>query len=192
MGIQPLFLSTDRLVLRCAENHDAHMLFKNYTSDPESARFLTRLPHANILETAKFLSEWCEIPWQNERNKFAWVVALKNTNEAIGVFFVEVDGHKAQIHYGISRAYWCQGFTTEAGRAVVTWLMMQPQLQRVWTVCEVGNYGSIKVLEKLGFQNEGVLQKWLVFPAFGDLARDCWVYARTWGATTIKQNIQKT
>ena len=152
------------------------------------ARFFNQTSHSNTDQTARFLTDWCDIPWEKECNKFSWVVSLKETNEAIAVFLVSLDGqqHKAEIHYGIGRNFLKQGFTTEFSHMAVSWLMTQPQLQRIWAVCDLLNYGSIKVLENIGFHNECILRNWLRLPAFGDSARDCYIYARTHGVYKIK------
>lgn len=177
--MKPKVLSTKRLILRSAIDVDSENLFRNYTSDPECSRFLTRLPHSHVDKTAVFLKKWCDTSWQNDSNHFAWVVSLAENNEAMGVFIVMIDEHKAQVHFGIGRKFWRQGYMTELGAVAIEWLMKQPELQRIWAVCDLFNNGSIKVLENLGFEREGILQKWLVLPAFGEIARDCYVYART-------------
>ena len=157
--MKPLLISTNRLRLRRTCEGDGVSLFRNYCSDIGSSRFLTRQPHTDREQTIRFLNKWCDLAWGEDSLEFAWVVALENTNEAVGVFLVTVEGHKAQIHYGIGRDYEGQGLITEAGHAVIEWLMTQPGLQKIWTVCDLDNYGSIKILEKWGFQNEGILQK---------------------------------
>ncbi len=50
--------------------------------------------------------------------------------------------------------------------------------QRIWTVCDLENIGSFKVLEKSGFMKEGILKEWLVLPALGQSPRDCYIYSR--------------
>ncbi len=177
--MKPLTLSTKRLILRSSIYKDSEFLFKNYCPSIYSSKFLTHKPHANIEQTSKFLNDWCIKPWIEESPRFAWVIALADTNEAIGVFLVESEGHKAEIHYGISPSFEGQGLITEAGHAVVSWLLCQSNLQRVWAICDLSNQGSINVLEKLGFNREGVLRKWLTLPSFGcSSARDCYMYAR--------------
>jgi [ribosomal protein S5]-alanine N-acetyltransferase len=183
--MKPITLLTPHTVLRSSQDGDAEKLFLNYCSNVYSSQFLTRLPHHRVEQTADFLNNWCKVAWSRELDQFAWVIALRNTNEAIGIFIVELDRHKAQIHYGIGYDFCNQGFVTEAGKAVIQWLMEQPNLQRVWAVCDLINFSSIRVLEKLGLQKEGLLRKWLSFPAFGGLARDCYIYARTWDPESL-------
>lgn len=37
-----------------------------------------------------------------------------------------------------------------------------------------------RVLESNGFKKEDLLRNWLVLPAFGNTARDCYIYIQTW------------
>lgn len=174
--MKPSVLHTPRLTLRCAEKGDEESLFMHYCSHKQSSLYLTRQPHQNLEQTRLFLKTWCETPWKTDCNQFAWVISLKSTNQAIGLFLVEIEEHKAQIHYGISSIFQNQGFVTEAGKKIITWLKNQPTLQRIWAVCDIENDASIKILEKLGFQREGILYRWLKLPAFNHQARDCYCY----------------
>ncbi|WP_198009994.1 GNAT family N-acetyltransferase, partial [Legionella tunisiensis] len=125
---------------------DEESLFYNYCSDIESSRFLTRQPHTTIEQTLQFLGKWCDFAWKENLPEFAWVIALRNTNEAIGVFLVMLKEENTQIHYGISRKFERQGLITEAGHAVVEWLQTQSDVKEISTVCDIDNYGSIRVL----------------------------------------------
>jgi ribosomal-protein-alanine N-acetyltransferase len=106
-----------------------------------------------------------------------WVIALGETNQAIGVFVVIDDHHKLEIHYGVARRYWGMGIMTEAAQTALAALWQRAHVSRIWTVCDTQNHGSRRVLEKLGFTCEGRLRNWLALPAFGGAARDCWMYA---------------
>ncbi|MBA2710333.1 MAG: GNAT family N-acetyltransferase [Tatlockia sp.] len=174
--MNPSRIVTKRLHLRRSLERDAEILYQNYCSDSERSRFLTRQSHYKLEETSDFLSKWCQIAWEDKLPNFAWVVALKSTNEAIGLFLVMSEEGNVQIHYGISRAYEKQGFITEAGREVVKWLKTQPEVNEIWTLCDLENHASIKILEKLGFKNQGLLKKELILPTFGTNARDCYKY----------------
>jgi len=172
----PSQLTTPRLILRRTRDGDAINLFRNYCSDLMCSQFLTRKPHNDIEQTQCFLDQWCDFPWEHDAENFAWVIALSSSDEAIGVFIVTQDADTAEIHFGINRQYWRHGLMTEAGSAVTEWLMSQAGLTKVSTVCDVENQGAIGVLEKLGFQKEGILQNYLLLPAFGDSARDGCLY----------------
>jgi len=155
--MKPSLITTTHLFLRNTCENDTEQLFRNYCSSVDSSWFLTREPHKDPTQTALFLDKWCSQAWNNSSLQFAWVIALQKTNEAIGTFIVIRDEHKAQIHYGISSRFQGQGLMTEAGNAVIEWLSAQKEIQRIWTLCDVKNLASIRVLEKLGFKKEGIL-----------------------------------
>jgi ribosomal-protein-alanine N-acetyltransferase len=175
--MKPITLSTKRLILRRAHEKDPENLFRNYFSNPYSARFLTRKPHIHIDQTRKFLNEWCNEPWDSECKRFAWVIALANTNESVGVFLVELENNNtAQLHYGIGCDFIRQGLMTEAGHEVIQWLVCQTGLQKIWAMCDLSNIGSRKVLEKWDFQYKEILENKLILPAFDGSPRDCSLY----------------
>lgn len=175
--MKPITLVSERLILRRANKNDCKNLFRNYLSDKECSRFLTRKPHFCVDQTKKFLAEWCDIPWDIEQMKFAWVIAMAKTNQGIGVFLVNlIDAKTAQIHYGISQAFFRKGLIAEAGHKVMMWMRTQG-ITHIFTVCDLENYGSIKVLEKLGFQKKNILKKHLILPAYGNEPRDCYLYS---------------
>lgn len=171
----PTFI-TSNLYLRSSCAHDADSLFQNYCSDELSSRYLTRLPHNNIEQTRSFLSKWCDAYWKNNHHEFAWVIADKITNEAIGVFIVSINNNEAQIHFGISRSHQKKGRVTEAGRVIIKWLMSHAKLDYIWSVCDLENIGSRRVLEKLGFTQKALLENYLCLPSFANEKRDCYQY----------------
>lgn len=175
--MKPIELESTRLLLRRTKEGDAEYLF-NYTKDAECSQFLTRPPHSHIDQTKAFLEKWCNIAWSEERNNIAWVVSLKSNDEAIGLFIVTVEGHKAQVHFGIRREFWGKGYATELLQTGSKWLSWYKNIQRVWATCDLENIGSFNALEKSGFKKEGILRKWLVLPALGEQARDCYVYSQ--------------
>ena len=174
--MKPNLLKTQRLILRKSSSLDALPLFQSYFSNQESARFLTRKPHQDVEQTKKILHKWCDEPWNVEREKFGWVLASRKTNKPIGIFLVEIEDQKAQIHYGIANEFTGQGIIVEAGEAVVQWLANKKILQQIWAVCDTANISSKKVLEKLNFKNEGIFKERLYFPSYGE-ARDCFYFS---------------
>lgn len=79
-------------------------------------------------------------------------------------------------HLSVTNSFCKAGLFFRGGATKVS--MEVPVSMFIRAVCDQLNNGSKKVLENIGFQNEGTLRKWIVLPAFGDQARDCHVYAR--------------
>jgi RimJ/RimL family protein N-acetyltransferase len=154
---------------------DAEDIFHLYAQDKKVTRFLTWKPHASIDETKEFLSR-CIRCWE-ESTAFPWVLIEKEANQLVGMIEVEYEGHRAELGYVLARAYWGAGYGTEAANLVVNWAIAQPNIFRVWAVCDVENLPSARVLEKAGMKREGTLKRWLYHPNFDKKPRDCYVYA---------------
>jgi len=174
--IPPHTLTTRRLHLRRPAAEDAASIFAAYAQDPEVTRYLTWQPHASIDRTRDFLRR-CAQGWQ-QGTEFSWVITLREGDALAGMIALRPEGHRANIGYVLARPLWGQGLMAEAARAVVDWALAQPEVHRVWAVCDVDNTGSARVLEKAGMVREGVLRRWMLHPNASDGPRDCFCYAR--------------
>jgi RimJ/RimL family protein N-acetyltransferase len=61
---------------------------------------------------------------------------------------------------------------------VSDWVLAQPEIHRVWAVCDVDNLASARVMEKSGMEREGRLRRWAVHPNLSGGPRDFWCYSR--------------
>jgi ribosomal-protein-alanine N-acetyltransferase len=59
---------------------------------------------------------------------------------------------EASLGLYIAKEYWGRGFATEAGRAFIELGFNELEINRIVTMVQVGNYASVRVLEKLGFE----------------------------------------
>jgi RimJ/RimL family protein N-acetyltransferase len=89
------------------------------------------------------------------------------------------DGVAAEVHYGIGVPFWNQGYATEAVTVASNWLLAQDAVQSVWTAVDYENIQTRRVLEKAGFEQDGVLMNCAILPAFSEkTARDALRYQR--------------
>jgi len=177
MGAPPHRLDTERLILRPASVDDAPAIFEAYARDPEVTRYLIWRPHETIDDTRTFLRS-CEAAWESG-SAYAWVLALRSNERVIGMIDLRPQTHHAEIGYVLARPYWRHGYMSEALRAVVTCALAQPEVYRVWAVCDVDNAASARLLEGVGFRYEGILRRWSVHPNASEEPRDCLCYAVT-------------
>jgi len=173
--IAPDRINTKRLVLRVPTLNDATAIFERYGQDPEVTRYLTWRPHESLERTRAFLERCSAVRRSGEA--FTWVLTLKDDDSAVGMLALRPVRHRAEVGYVLARLYWNRGYMTEALRAMVGWALAQPELYRVWAVCDVENPASARVLEKAGFQREGILRRWLVHPNRSTEPRDCLCHA---------------
>lgn len=81
--------------------------------------------------------------------------------------------HRAEIGFMTGRAFWGDGYTLEAMQAVIDHAAQQLRLQRLNARTHVGNLRSIRLLERLGFHQEGLLRGYV--QRDGE-RRDCFFY----------------
>jgi hypothetical protein len=87
-----------------------------------------------------------------------WAIQPPGHGEAIGtVGLVRVnhEHRRGKLGYDLARRWWGQGLAPEAAAAVVTWGFAVMGLHRIEAGVLPGNNASVRVLEKLGFREEG-------------------------------------
>lgn len=174
--MKPVTLRTNRLILRRANSGDAEALYTNYLSSDERSTFLTRKPYQSISQAREFIHLWCDLPWECAQPTFAWVIATIIDNKPIGLFLTKQNAGHIEIHYGICKEHEGQGLISEAGLIAIEWLSSQPGVKKIYAHCDLDNFGSQAVLEKLGLKKMSILKSHLLLPAFGSKPRDCLLY----------------
>ena len=103
---------------------------------------------------------------------FQFAIALQPSGPHIGDCFLKLldhDPRQAEIGYSVARAYWGQGFATEALIAILDYSFGELGLHRVIATTDCLNRSSIALLERLGMRREGhFLQNIWFKGAWGD------------------------
>lgn len=73
----------------------------------------------------------------------------------------------------LTQSAWGKGYATEAAKTLVAWLRKQPEIYRIWAICDAEHDASARVLEKSGFVREAVIRNWCRFPNQSNKAKDC-------------------
>ena len=169
---------------------DAPSIFSSCASDPDVTLYLPWRPHKDVEETQTFLSHLLNA--MESGGTHAWIVEGREDRRLMGFMsmgiqsaregdFLSTDEerryYKVGFAYHLARSEWGQGYATEAARALVDWALSQPQVFRIWTLCDVENGASARVLEKLGLVREGVLKRWSIRPNLSREPRDSYCYA---------------
>ena len=166
---------TTRLIVRKPIDQDAVQIFDAYARNAEVTQYLSWKPHSSLDTTSAFIRE-CISHWGTDQ--FAFSILSKDPVRLIGMLEVRIVGHKAHLGYVLAKEYWSQGLMAEALGPIMRDLLMDASIARVWAVCDIENYGSKRVMEKIGMDCEGILRRWLVLPNLSSEARDCFVYAK--------------
>jgi len=171
----PEVIETDRLRLRKPVMEDAEPIFAKYAQDPVVTKYLIWQPHKSIEETRDYLRRCCN-GWI-DGTAYPWIIIRKTDNELLGVVEMRINGYIADFGYVLARDYWRNGYTSEAAKAVVEWALSQPEIYRVWAICNIANTGSARVMEKVGMQREGVLRRRVMHPAVSAEPSDALCYS---------------
>jgi RimJ/RimL family protein N-acetyltransferase len=92
---------------------------------------------------------------------------------------VEISDFKACAGYVLARAYWGNGYTSEALDTLREQVLSIEGIYRFYAFCDVENKASARVMEKAGLQKEGLLRRFFIHPNISNEPRDCYVYAAT-------------
>src|SRR5436190_19905292 len=95
---------TSRLLARPAALADAHVVFEDYASDPDVARYMTWKPHRSVEETIEFLRR-CERVWMGE-SAFPWTLWLKESGAFVGLIEICVHANAVDLGYALARRRW--------------------------------------------------------------------------------------
>lgn len=171
-------IETPRLILR--EHVPGDLLpLHAMLSDPATTWYIPDMYHADIAGTDAYLRSVMRDDEASFRLRYNLMVVEKATGEAAGSVGLHViDGSESGAHYGlgyfIRRDLWNRGYATEAVAAALD-AIFAGDACRVTASCLAENLGSRRVLEKCGFEMEGLLRRhtW-----HDGQWKDCAVYGR--------------
>jgi len=153
-------LETKRLVLRQMRPGDAEAIFRIY-GDEEVMRYRDVLPFTRPEEAQQFL-EGVRARYQ-QGEEMHWAITLKGEDSLIGScgYSWHLGRQFGAIGYDLARLYWKQGIMTEAIEALLRFGFEVRNLHRIEARVRRGNEASMRLLRRLGFQEEGLLRECL-------------------------------
>ena len=94
---------------------------------------------------------------ENPGKNYHYAAVLKDTNILVGACNISLRSeYYAEIGWILHRNYWKQGYGTEMGKALLKFGFEELNLHRIIACCDTENYGSFRVMEKIGMRREGV------------------------------------
>ena len=152
-------LETERLLLRSIDLSDVDDLFK-ILNDPDVAEYDYFYPVETKEKTFSFIERYQRELEGNE--EITWGIILKENQKLIGTCCLgnfDKGAKRAEIGYALSKAQWGKGYATEAAKKILTYGFKNIKLNRIEATITPGNDSSVRVLEKLGFQREGLVRQ---------------------------------
>ncbi len=151
-------ISSPRLILRAfcpTDDEDLH----SYLSDEQIYQFEPGEP-IDLAQARTMAQDLAASP------NF-WAVELQETHKVIGqIYFKHIEPQHLmtwELGYILNPQYQRQGYMSEAVAALVRYGFTQAAIHRVVAHCNPKNVASWKLLERVGFQREGLLRQNIFF-----------------------------
>lgn len=147
-------LETERLILRPFEETDFEAVH-SYSSVAENIRYMEWGPNDKS-STKAFISEAIKQSEEKPCMNYQYAAVLKSTQKLIGgCNLLRIGSEQAEIGWILHRNYWQQGFGTEMGKRLLEFGFGELGLHRIIARCDTENYGSYRVMERIGMRREG-------------------------------------
>ena len=154
-----MIIKSKKFILRPYRKGDEAAIAK-HAHDKLIAKNTLVMPHPYTLKDAK---EWVEDNLAEYKKKDAnnFVLAIEIDGEVCGTVWFShiVKGHKAELGYWLGRAHWGGGVMTEAVKLATNHAFREFKLKRIHAHVFSFNPASKRVLEKAGFEQEGIMKK---------------------------------
>ena len=147
-------LETEHLILRPFEENDFEAVHA-YASIAENIQYMVWGPNEES-HTKAFVLQAIAKSKENPCNNYQYAAVLKSSGKLIGGCNLAMLGEKdAEIGWILHRDYWKQGFGTEMGKCILKFGFIDLGLHRIIAHCDTENYGSYRVMERIGMRREG-------------------------------------
>ncbi|WP_426184355.1 GNAT family N-acetyltransferase [Microbacterium sp. TWP3-1-2b2] len=170
--MEPVILSTDRLVLRAPTTDDVDAI-TDACQDPEIPRWTTvpsPYTRADGEDFVKLVTGWWESGEETVWGLFHHEVLVG----MIGLHNIapHATGASAEIGFWATAGTRGKGFMVEAARVVIDWGFAELDLARIRWQAVAGNVASARTARALGFRYEGLQRQALTSPRGRD---DGWI-----------------
>ena len=167
--------------LRTLRSEDAPAWY-GYLSDIETIQ-LTSYDVSSVDTVQQYIAHY--LSGYEQRSSSRWAIADAVSDQLIGTcgyYWWNPQDSLAELSYDLSKDYWGKGIMSQAVKAVLRWGFDVLEINRIQATVMVGNNTSARILEKCGFQKEGLLREYKF--CRGEL-KDFWLFAhlrREYGA----------
>ncbi|WP_367431620.1 GNAT family N-acetyltransferase [Streptomyces celluloflavus] len=174
--MEPLTLTTDRLVLRPFEPSDAAAVHAA-CQGPDIPRWTSVPSPYGLQDAERFVGTASSEGWRDDTT-YGFAVTAKADGSLVGAMALvrlaqlRTPERQAELGYWTTKEHRGQGYTVEAARAVARWAFRDLGVERLEWLAEAGNHGSRAVARKVGFRMEGTLRARLLHEG---TRRDCWI-----------------
>lgn len=171
-----MITASERLGLRYCRPEDTASIFKIYTGDPGSAKYLARQPHSDVEQTERMLKTLSNPESLVANGMCVWVIEAISYVTAVGLITVAKDDASMAVHFAIGTPYRGRGFAAEALALTAQHLLATGQAAGVSSFTDVDNAAAQTALVKAGFVLTGRAPSFYQAPQLGGEYRDVYRY----------------
>lgn len=153
-------LSTDRLIVRDLNYDDLEFIHVIHSKAEVQKNATLDIPKS-IDDSKDYLRKYLEQQNCSPRKEYGFCVSLDNQEQIglIGLSNCLSKFKSAELWFKMHPKYWGKGYITEAALLVMKFGFERLLLHRIEAGVATENVASIRVLEKIGMQNEGLRRK---------------------------------
>jgi [ribosomal protein S5]-alanine N-acetyltransferase len=152
---------TPRLCIRPVEKTDLPALLA-VNGDDTVTRYLPYASWKDLADAEAWFERICG--YHKNGDTLQCVIVRRDTGDVIGaclLFKVVEASARGEIGYVLGRSHWGKGYASEALSAFIERIFVELSLFRLEAEIDPRNDGSARVLQRLGFLQEGLLrQRW--------------------------------
>lgn len=147
-----------KVILREFELKDAEQLYNNWGKDEEVSKYMLWKNYKSIDDAINSINYYIECYKKDDPFK---QYAIEYEGNVVGsINIVTSKKHKTgEIAYCLSKKYWRNGIMSEAIKLLTNYYFENFDLVRISAEVIEPNTASRKLLEKCGFELEGILRK---------------------------------
>ena len=152
-------ITTERLILRQFEYKDDESMLKNWVADEKIQSLYSEPVYSTKEAVRELLNKY--IGSYDKSDYYRWAVVERKSGECIGqiaFFLVDSKNHFAEIEYCIGSEFQCNGYATEATKAIIAYGFNRISFHKIQICTKTINAPSKRVIEKCGFTYEGTLR----------------------------------
>ena len=159
-------IETERLILKAQTMSEQKKLWE-ILMIPEVNKYFLTIPQkfrdklSNWDKQEQFYQE--DMKHSNDHDVFRWSVFLKETDECIGRISCH-DAHDEEetitnpdirgVGWIINPKYQGKGYGTEAAKAMIDFMFVECEIEKIITGAAIVNPSSWKIMERLGFEKQ--------------------------------------
>lgn len=151
-----MICESSRLLLRTWTLEDAADAMAIW-GDPDVMKYVDPEGVCRSLDDARSLLRKA-MAYQDLHGFCRWAVVEKATGVIVGSCgLYQLPSGRIDVGYYIKRSCWFRGFGTKATDACISYGFEALKLKQIWASILLGNVASQRVLQKLGFEDLGLL-----------------------------------